>query len=357
MVLLCQTPFHKILVLSYLILYLFAYFHKRAGISLFFISGQAHLKKREFDKAINAFSSMIERNPSFSDAYYFRGYAYEQTGNLEQAITDYTEAVKINPDDPWPYYNRGKIYNSKGDYNKAIADFSQTLKLDPDFASAYTNRGLAYANMGDHETAIAEYSRAINLDSNCAAAYNYRGNANKEKGLYDSAISDYTKALELDPDAKELSPNIAVVYKNRGDAYKASGNTQKAEEDYETARATKEERVISDWIPTTDAGLADLAQKWRLALVDNPAKRTAFGWDADRCTEIVALCDRYISAHNAYLASNLTGHSILKKVKQAALIKGMRDFDCTSIRCNEKMNETDRVMWWKVDQGDKLDGE
>jgi tetratricopeptide (TPR) repeat protein len=71
-------------------------------IRLLFTGGQAYMKKKEFDKAISAFSLVIKHNPSFSDAYYFRGYAYTPTGNLDPAITDYTEAVQINPDDPWP---------------------------------------------------------------------------------------------------------------------------------------------------------------------------------------------------------------------------------------------------------------
>ena len=95
-----------------------------------FLKGQASLKEKDFDQAIDAFSQVVKsQNPYVADAYYFRGYAYEQQGDLEHAIADYTEAGKLNSADPWPYYNRGKVYNSKRDYTKAVEDFSAALAL------------------------------------------------------------------------------------------------------------------------------------------------------------------------------------------------------------------------------------
>jgi hypothetical protein len=42
----------------------------------------------------------------------------------------------------------------------------------------------------------------------------------------------------------------------------------------------------SDWVPTREQDLVDLAEEWKAGLSDT-AKITAFGWDQTECAEVV----------------------------------------------------------------------
>ena len=177
------------------------------------------------DKAIEAYSHVIERTPHYATVYNNRGNAYSNRGELDRAIADYNQAIKINPELAAVYYNRGADYHSKGAYDRAITDYNQAIKLDSEFAEAYNNRGNAYSNRGELDRAIADYNQAIKINPELVVTYNNRGNAYRDKGVYDLAITDYNKAIELNRDYVD-------AYYNRGNAYSNQGELDCAIIDY-----------------------------------------------------------------------------------------------------------------------------
>ena len=52
---------------------------------------------------------------------------------------------------------------------------------------------------------------------------------------------------------------------------------------------------MADWIPTRELEYNELCEYWTLALAD-PAKITAFGWEAAECTRVAALIAAYTAA-------------------------------------------------------------
>ncbi|CAN0497692.1 unnamed protein product, partial [Phaeothamnion confervicola] len=51
--------------------------------------GNAHLIKRDFDRAIPDLDQAIQLNPNYSVALYDRGVAYGLKGEAERAISDF----------------------------------------------------------------------------------------------------------------------------------------------------------------------------------------------------------------------------------------------------------------------------
>jgi len=58
-------------------------------------------------------------------------------------FTDYTSAIELDPDYAEAYYNRAYDRSEIRDYQGAIADYTKVIELAPDAAPAYFNRGLA----------------------------------------------------------------------------------------------------------------------------------------------------------------------------------------------------------------------
>ena len=213
----------------------------------------------QIDRAIEAYSHVIELNLSHADAYNNRGAAYDEKGDLDRAIGDYTKAIELKPDEAVAYSNRGAVYIDKDEIDRAIEDCNKAIELKPGYAEVYYNRGLAYGIKGDFDRTIKDCNKAIELNPKLSLAYNNRGIAYRSKGDFDRAISDYTKAIELDPDYAEtcynrgnayyskgdldraisdytktieLDPDYAGAYNNRGNAYDSKGDLDRAISDY-----------------------------------------------------------------------------------------------------------------------------
>ena len=214
------------------------------------------------DRAIEAYSHVIELNLSHADAYNNRGVAYDKKDKVDRAIEDYTKAIDLKSDEAVAYSNRSAAYIDKGEIDRAISDCNKAIELKPDYAEVYYNRGLAYGIKGDFDRTIKDCNKAIKLNPKLSLAYNNRGIAYRSKGEIDRAISDYTKAIELDPDYAEtcynrgnayyskgdfdhaisdytktieLDPDYAGAYNNRGNAYDSKGDLDRAISDYTKA--------------------------------------------------------------------------------------------------------------------------
>jgi tetratricopeptide (TPR) repeat protein len=197
--------------------------------------GHRHWLNKEYDSAIEAFTSVIALDPNDAHAYNIRGITYSYKGQYDRAIEDYNKAIALDPNDFGTYFNRGNAYDNKGQHDRAIDDYNKAIELDPNFAYiiAEINAlvGLANNDKGHHNTAIKDCNKAIELNPNLAAAYWCLGAAYNGKGQYDKAIENYNRAIALKPDL------AGVFYAGRGFAYFKKGQYDRAIEDYNRAIA------------------------------------------------------------------------------------------------------------------------
>src|SRR3989338_1360137 len=180
-------------------------------------------KKKQVEAKITDDERLLQANEWFN-----KGYEYDLKKDYDKAIEAYTSAIALDPNDAFAYNNRGNAYADKGQHDRAIEDYNKVIALDPNDALAYNNRGIAYGKKGQHDRAIEDYNKVIALDPNDALAYNNRGIAYGEKGQHDRAIEDYNKVIALDP-------NDALAYNNRGVAYGKKGQHDRAISDLQKA--------------------------------------------------------------------------------------------------------------------------
>jgi tetratricopeptide (TPR) repeat protein len=186
-----------------------------------FVTGLKYYQAGQYDRAIKYFTSSL---PGSSTRYIdnipiflFRGNAFLLAEKYEDAVADYTTAINLNPKFAEAYLNRSTVYSLQGDHVRAIADYTTALDLNPQDADAYNNQGNIYSLQGDHVRAITSFTTAINLDSENAVAYNNRGNAYSAQRNYAEAIADYTTAINLKPKFSEAYLNKASTYERMGD--------------------------------------------------------------------------------------------------------------------------------------------
>ncbi len=193
-----------------------------------FAKGYQHDLNKDYDKAIEAYTSAITLNQNNAEAYNNRGAAYGSKGQNETAFENFNKALSISPNKAAVYYNRGLYYAKKNQYEKAIDDFNKVIAIAPNYLGAYTMRGLVNVMKGKYDRAIEDFNRAIALNPNDAQAYENRGNAYSKMGQHDRAIENYNAAIAI-------NPNKADTYTLRGLVYAIKGLIDSAISDFQKA--------------------------------------------------------------------------------------------------------------------------
>lgn len=84
--------------------------------------------------------------------------------NYELAINHYTSALELNPDAKVYLSNRAAAYSSSGNHDAAIKDASRATEIDPSYGKAWSRLGHAYFGKGDLANAKSAYESGSKVD-------------------------------------------------------------------------------------------------------------------------------------------------------------------------------------------------
>jgi tetratricopeptide (TPR) repeat protein len=196
----------------------------------YFQRGIAQRMENGFKQANLSFTSAIEIDAKYADAYLRRGIVlfYLNKDAIAPSIFDFDEAIRINKNDYRAHLWRGLLYSRNGEYDPAIESFGRALEVEPDFAPALSNRGLAYLKLSQLENALADFTELTQVSKEDATAFFKRGVAESELERYDDAIASFKKAIFLDP-------SYADAFYNRSIAYADLDEFDKSDADYTEA--------------------------------------------------------------------------------------------------------------------------
>ncbi|MCH8851242.1 MAG: protein kinase [Planctomycetes bacterium] len=126
---------------------------ERAELSSYFAGflvtrAKNHLDAGHYNKAIQAYSNALARDPSLTYVYASRASAYAEVGLLEEAIQDLDRAIELSPLRSGPFFRRGVLRLIQGNTTAAAANFDQALRLNPNEDSARVFRSLARQQAG-----------------------------------------------------------------------------------------------------------------------------------------------------------------------------------------------------------------
>ena len=189
------------------------------------VRGQAFRVKRNYDKAITAFSAAHDADPDDPVFINARGFTYEQKGDDDHAMADYNLALRMHGNFAGALYNRGTLYMRKGALQSALDDFNAALKIKPDFYRALAERGRVLTINKDFDGALADFAEAERIDPAAGQARLDRCLAYTVMGKFDQAIADCNSVVEKAPKFQ-----FAVV--SLADAYQAKGDLDAALKDY-----------------------------------------------------------------------------------------------------------------------------
>ena len=110
---------------------------------------------RDFDRALEAFSTVLQRQPNNSLAIASIAWVERRQGKWEKASDGLLRAVQLAPRESWYYYELGNTYVNSRRFEQAIVSYEQTIDLEPDNEWAFLGKSWAILNAtGDPEAAL-----------------------------------------------------------------------------------------------------------------------------------------------------------------------------------------------------------
>ena len=92
--------------------------------------GNVRYLRREFELAINDFTSALKYRPGFSAATMNRGVALSNLNRLEEALADLDKAAELDPANPDVLFNRLIVDVKRDSMDEALADYERMVQLD-----------------------------------------------------------------------------------------------------------------------------------------------------------------------------------------------------------------------------------
>lgn len=178
-----------------------------------YLKGLYHANKYSeegFKKGIKYFEEVIEKDPSYAQAYAMIAFSYDNLGFygfLPQKVAyskvklAATKALELDNTNAEAYGELGntKLFNDY-DWSGAESAYKRAIELNPNSALAHYWYGINYLSpLERHEEAIAEIKRALELDPLSLLINGDLGWAFYHARRYDEAIEQSRKVLEMDP--------------------------------------------------------------------------------------------------------------------------------------------------------------
>ncbi len=84
-----------------------------------------------YQRAVEAFSRVIEMRPDYAHAYNNRGVAYSELGSFRLAIRDFNRAIAMKPREALFRFNRAIAFGKGEQFDLAVRDFREVIAMDP----------------------------------------------------------------------------------------------------------------------------------------------------------------------------------------------------------------------------------
>jgi tetratricopeptide (TPR) repeat protein len=141
----------------------FPEFHERE-----YLTGLVYFHQEKYGKALDAFTSVLVRNPGHAKALHNRSLTYGLLDQYELALQDVENLLKLEPGNVQAHYSRGYWNEFLSKYAEAAASYEEALKRDPGNYDAYFGLAYVYGRLNDPAKACEAIKRAIAAGSQIA---------------------------------------------------------------------------------------------------------------------------------------------------------------------------------------------
>jgi len=134
-----------------------------AGMSQQYRLGVQHLLRKEYDRAANAFGSVVRESPNDAQAWSNYGLALTHLGQAAEAEFALSKAVALAPRNGEAWFHLGVARALRDEWGDAASAYRHAVALEPNDVIAWHRLGVALAESGEEPAASAAFERALVL--------------------------------------------------------------------------------------------------------------------------------------------------------------------------------------------------
>lgn len=161
------------------------------------------IRKREYDHAIAELEKVYAVYPKYPELHYFKGVLYGLMGNAKISIDEFQAELQHNPLNILAMMELGKQYLDQKDPTSALKYFGKAMQVNPSASEPKQMAGYANYLLRNFAGAIALYRAALTLDAGNPLIYKRMGMAYADMGDVVNARNSFRKYIEMEPDAPD----------------------------------------------------------------------------------------------------------------------------------------------------------
>lgn len=189
-------------------------------------------KDRKLHEAIQKIEFLLEKDPTYEDAYEALAIFYSKVNRLEDAIETAKKWIRLNPHSKMAHTNLSRFYVEKGMIAEAEHEQGEARRLS--WIEELSQKKMKMPKV-DPKEKMERFKKAIELDPHDVLGYYSLGDAYLENGMYREAIEILLRGLEVDP-------KHSSSYYSLGQAYQTVGEKEKAREIFQKGITVADER-------------------------------------------------------------------------------------------------------------------
>ncbi|MEM9101465.1 MAG: tetratricopeptide repeat protein [Pseudomonadota bacterium] len=123
-----------------------------------------YMQQKQYQQAINAFTTILQNYPDASGASLNIAIAYQHLQDLEKALEYVIQATQNNPKNYIAFDVKGQVLRERGEFKAAKQAYATAITINKSYANAYLNAGiLADLYLHDFVAAKNFYQEYLNL--------------------------------------------------------------------------------------------------------------------------------------------------------------------------------------------------
>jgi tetratricopeptide (TPR) repeat protein len=228
---------------------------KEPRVELITAVGEFHFLKRQWEQATASFDEAIALNPDYAEPWLWKARIYLEGETDEKepqvkALEAFKSYSDRNPSDPTGYLERYRVFVAQTKFDQASEELDKIFTLFPKYPAVHFYKGKLYAEMGNLQTAQREfeielknhpanvdamlelgkvfiraekYKEALDLFNKAMVAQPTQSEPKHLAGWANYLLKNYMGAKALLLSAQKIDSGNPLIYKRMGEVYRTTG--------------------------------------------------------------------------------------------------------------------------------------